>query len=286
MKRLGILLFAAALTSLNCHADPGSKSRERAFHNLMNHVGKIIKKGDRSQFLGFYSAFRPDDSQRVEYDLNLVFAASYAADTFFIDFLVASGVDINCHGNNGQNCIVFTVERFDDEDAFEGLERIKHLAEIGLNVTHVDNDGQALCHYAAEKNRATLITLLKLDPECQGFLDLDGQNKRGQTPLMICAQYGLLEAGTALLQAGASTSIRDTEGRTALDYASIPPDPDSVSDAGISPESKKKLQELLSKPIPAVEGAGDTTTGGKSGKAPQFSTPAAPVDAKPKTVKP
>lgn len=277
------MLFAAALTSLSCHADPESKPRERAFRYLMHHVGKIIEAGDRSQFLGFYSAFRPDDSQRAEYDLNLVFAASCAEDEFFIDFMVASGANINCRNNTGIGCIYSVVEKF---DGIEAIERIRHLLSIGLDVTQPDNDGETMCHYAARKNRAVLLALLKAVPEYKDLVDVNDQNKRGQTPLMMCAQFGLLEAGTALLQAGASTSIRDAEGRTALDYASIPPDPDSFSDAGISPESKKKLQELLSKPIPSVEGDGDTTTEGKSGKAPQSSIPTAPVDAKPKTAKP
>lgn len=283
MKRLGVLLFAAALTSLSCHADPGSKPRERAFRYLMHHVGNVIEAGDRTQFLGIYSAFRPDDSQRVAYDLNLVFAASCAEEEFFIDFMVASGADINGRNKFGQSCIASVVEKF---EGIEAYERIQHLLSIGLDVTQPDNDGETMCHYAARKNRAVLIALLRTIPEFNDLLEIDAQNKLGQTPLMLCAQYGLLEAGTALLQAGASTSIRDTEGRTALGYASIPPDPDSFSDAGISPESKKKLQELLSKPIPSVEGSGDATTGGKSGKAPQSSTSAAPVDAKPKTIKP
>lgn len=98
-------------------------------------------------------------------------------------------------------------------------------------------------------NREVLIAMLTMDPQFKGVVDLDARNKQGLTPLMICAQLGQLEAGRALLQAGASTSIRDAQGRTALDYAAIPPDPDEFADAGISPESKKKLHELLSKPF-------------------------------------
>lgn len=123
MKGLGVLLLAVALTGMRYQSVPESKSRERAFHYLTIHVGNAISSGDRSQFLGIYRTFHPDDSQRGAYECNLVFAASIAEDPFFIDFIVASGADINCRNKFGQSCIASVVERLEDD---EGFERIQH----------------------------------------------------------------------------------------------------------------------------------------------------------------
>jgi Ankyrin repeats (many copies) len=270
MKMLGVLLFAVlALCSIYCQRDLGSEPRERALHHLFIHIGKAIDTGDRSQFLEIYRSFDPNDGQRVAYDRNLVFAASSAHDTFFIDFIIASGIDINCRNDAGQSCIHSVVEKF---DGIEAVERLRHLVEIGLNITQPDNNGETMCHYAARGNRGALLILLPF--EFQGLLD--AKNKLGQTPLMICAQLGHVEAGTALLERGAVTNTLDSEGRTALDYASTPPASNSIWDWGISDESKKKLRELLSKDTPSDGGGKDTSTGSQSDAVPEPPTTPAP----------
>jgi uncharacterized protein len=55
--------------------------------------------------------------------------------------------------------------------------------------------------------------------EEDGFIDLNIQNKKGQTALMLAAQAGRHEFVERLMDTGAGPFMRDNEGKWALDYA-------------------------------------------------------------------
>lgn len=50
-------------------------------------------------------------------------------------------------------------------------------------------------------------------------LDINKQNKRKHTPLMLAAKFGMLDHAKDLLSMGADTTLKDDRGRTAADIA-------------------------------------------------------------------
>ncbi|WP_395740593.1 ankyrin repeat domain-containing protein [Prosthecobacter sp.] len=259
---IGVALLAITLTRPRSQSSHVSESRMKAFRLLTQEMTETIHRQHRSEFLAMYNAFKPHESQRAEYEQTLVFAAVGVYDQFFIDFVVASGADINCRNERGQTCLEAVARRSDEMDA---AEQLYHLAQLGLNVSQPDNHGETLGHYAARNNRAGLLLCL---PDKFKSL-IDAQNSLGQTPLMICAESGIVNAAAALLHKGASRTLRDREGRTAQDYASKLQIRNSEFEMGVSPETKKKFLDLFSNPPPIDEIFRDKTTEDKSGKAPE-----------------
>ncbi|MDA2933625.1 ankyrin repeat domain-containing protein [Acidobacteria bacterium AH-259-D05] len=54
-------------------------------------------------------------------------------------------------------------------------------------------------------------------------MDPDVKDEQEATPLMYCAGAGLVEIASLLVEKGAALNVRDREGKTALDYATIDP---------------------------------------------------------------
>ena len=50
--------------------------------------------------------------------------------------------------------------------------------------------------------------------------DINAPNENGQTALMVAAQHGEVECLRLLLEAGANRTLKDNQGKIALDYAS------------------------------------------------------------------
>lgn len=75
-----------------------------------------------------------------------------------------------------------------------------------------DDEGQTALHRALLNAPDRVQMLLALHP------DPNIQDDQGVTPLMLAAKQGLPQSAIALREAGADPSLRDNEGRSALDY--------------------------------------------------------------------
>ncbi|MGQ0710798.1 MAG: ankyrin repeat domain-containing protein [Rhodoferax sp.] len=87
----------------------------------------------------------------------------------------------------------------------------------------VNKTGWAPLHYAAAGGHADIIALLL---EHHAYIDAESPN--GTTPLMMAARYGTHQAVQALLAAGADASLKNQLGLSALDFARIGKQPDSI----------------------------------------------------------
>ncbi len=88
------------------------------------------------------------------------------------------------------------------------------LIEKGVNVNATDNDGNCAIIYAAKKNLKAVESLVAVNG-----INLDAQNKIGETALITAIADSKVDAALALIKAGANTEITDNKGRDALSIA-------------------------------------------------------------------
>jgi ankyrin repeat protein len=74
-------------------------------------------------------------------------------------------------------------------------------------MVNADRNGNTLLHFAAAGDNVALIdSLIKCG------LEINAQNKLGQTPLHIAYKHGKLETSLLLIRYSADTNIRDNDG--------------------------------------------------------------------------
>lgn len=79
---------------------------------------------------------------------------------------------------------------------------------------HVNKTGWTALHYAATHGHIGVMNLLL---NAHAYIDAESPN--GTTPLMMAAKYGTGQAVKLLLDAGADSTVKNSIGLTALDFA-------------------------------------------------------------------
>lgn len=95
-------------------------------------------------------------------------------------------------------------------------EMVEMLLVAGAALGQADSHGWLPIHYAAYN---TSIDGLRTLINYHADLNPSTTSGRGETPLMLAAQYGKLESIKLLLSAGANPVLQDRHGKNALDYA-------------------------------------------------------------------
>lgn len=95
-------------------------------------------------------------------------------------------------------------------------EIIRALLDAGAVTRKPDRYGWLPVHYASFYDSPASLALLK---EHHADFDANTTLNRGETPLMLAAQYGKLAAIRYLLAQGANTAALDRNGKNAYDYA-------------------------------------------------------------------
>jgi len=109
-----------------------------------------------------------------------------------------------------------SAEAVSESVTFGHPDVVQALVNAGADVTLTERSGINLLHWATITNRATVIPVL-----VKAGVPLDAVDDFGYTPLMYAATVdeGDTEALKALIAAGADRSIRNDQGRTALEQA-------------------------------------------------------------------
>ncbi len=109
-----------------------------------------------------------------------------------------------------------SAEALSESVTFDHADVTQALVEAGANVELTESSGINLLHWATITNRAAVIPVL-----VKAGVPLNAVDDFGYTPLMYAAtiDQGDTETLKALIAAGADRSIRNDEGRTALDQA-------------------------------------------------------------------
>lgn len=92
------------------------------------------------------------------------------------------------------------------------LDAIKHVVKQNVNMAAVSSQKETALHLTVRSGNGDCVSYL-IDK-----VKIDEVNMRGETALIIATQKQLGPIVAQLLQHGADTQIKDTTGRTALDY--------------------------------------------------------------------
>jgi ankyrin repeat protein len=131
-------------------------------------------------------------------------ALSFAQNVEIAKALVEAGADVNAAENNGLTPLMHAVMSCDREKIIYLLGKGANVdARNELGVTAL---GFAMCGYAEV-----------IDPLLAAGADINAQDNKGRTPLMMTIGYP--ETTALFIKAGANVNIKDKNGQTALDYA-------------------------------------------------------------------
>lgn len=121
-----------------------------------------------------------------------------------VDLLLQRGADVNKQTASGRNAIISAI-------LLDDMDTVSTLLECDCDIKLVDCDGNnALCYAAMVGNEDVVRKLVH--ESLKRKLEIDHQNMRGLTALLITCQEGHLEAARTLVTEGrASTTIRDLE---------------------------------------------------------------------------
>ena len=179
-------------------------------------------------------------------DTALILAAKFGH-PFVLKTLVEHGADMNHRNHEGEDVWSFAVDS-DSDDVIQVLieslvgtgamviedgvlrfskkrspllqaaagghcDKVAMLLELKLDPAAQDDEGNNFMHYAAMKNRHTIIR------KFSDVLSIDFQNERGNTPLHISTIKGHHDTIIALLEQKAKANIKNESGETTLHVA-------------------------------------------------------------------
>lgn len=126
--------------------------------------------------------------------------------------MLKGGVKPNVRNEKGNTPLIISSSVGD-------IPAVQALMSYGADVNAANNDGNTSLIYAARYNQPLVIQELLKPYSLVAPLDVDMQNKRGETALYWAASKGYEEAVLRLLAAGATPSIATKAGLTPLQAA-------------------------------------------------------------------
>jgi ankyrin repeat protein len=154
---------------------------------------------------GSSTGFRDDQGQTM-----LMLAAASGVLTV-VDQVLKEHPNVNAKDKNGRTALM-AASRGNDSTKSPEIDRawvVRILLEAGADPNIRDEDGNTALIDATEDSKVVLVLL-------QGGANINAQNRAGQTALINCASP---EVAWVLLANHADTSMRDADGKTALDLA-------------------------------------------------------------------
>ena len=153
-------------------------------------------------------------------------AAAFNGSDAIVDLLLRKGADVNAEDVTGKTAIAYAAAR-----GFSGI--VEQLLGAGVDINRrYGNDLTVLMWAAGYANDVTEAEGLEtVDLLIARGARLDDADNRGRTALMTACEMGHAAVAARLIEAGADPTLRDKDGKTALDLAAD----DSVRAALVRP---------------------------------------------------
>jgi len=157
---------------------------------------------------------------------------SFTCTSDVIKILLEKGADPNAVGPNGKLAINLAISKSGDKE--ESLKILTMLIEFKANVNPDTNDDPPVIQSIIHSRPDMLPVLLQhgADPNAAG--------KKSKYPLHIAVENRDIESVKTLKSNGAKTDVKNGEGQTPLEYASM-----MAAKPNLDSNSKKKYQEIV-----------------------------------------
>ena len=126
--------------------------------------------------------------------------------------MLKGGVNPNVKNDKGNTPLIIAASLGD-------VDAVQNLLAYRSDVNAANNDGNTALIYAARYNRPRIVYELMRSYSMVAPVDVDQQNKQGQTALFWGASRGYEEVVQRLLAANAKRDLKTATGQTALDAA-------------------------------------------------------------------
>ncbi|XP_076812231.1 uncharacterized protein LOC143459131 isoform X1 [Clavelina lepadiformis] len=146
------------------------------------------------------------DSEKRSALMKCVQCQSYTC----LDVLVDKGADVTLYDTKGNTALHLAA-------SIPSKEFCLSLIDASADIHCKNKDGSTPLHLAATVPESEDVIKLLLEDGAQ----INANDAFGKTPLMLAASHGHLEVVKLLLSKGADTSVHDTKGWAADDYASM-----------------------------------------------------------------
>ena len=127
-------------------------------------------------------------------------------------------------GEEGWTPLMYAITRHNEEAL-----KVLLMQSANPNVQNDAGDTAVMVAIKHDNNFETfrLARQMIREYEEEGWIDLNIQNKKGQTALMLAAQAGRFDFVDRLMDTGANPFARDNDGKWVLDYARAQEKPDT-----------------------------------------------------------
>jgi len=137
-----------------------------------------------------------------------------------LDILIEKGIDINCIDNSGKTPLMYMVEygvRIKDKQR-RGyfIKRLKNFLKYKVNLNIQDKDGQTVIHKVVIADDLEVLENL-----LEKKVDVNLKDKQGRTALHHTQWKGNYQIARWLIASGADMDLPDNSGFTILNYATI-----------------------------------------------------------------
>ena len=132
-----------------------------------------------------------------------------------VQFLINNGADTNIIDEDGNNLAYYLIDSYSKRNEKSFNEKWELLTKKGLDITHLQKDGNNLLHLAVLKNDREL-----LDKIANYKVDINAKNANGLTPLHIAAMTtNTVDSIKHLLGLGAKVTVLSDFDESAYDLA-------------------------------------------------------------------
>lgn len=148
-------------------------------------------------------------------EIDFLLAAAGSGDVDKLRALIRAGVDVNATNEIGYTALMSASRSY-------RVAAVAYLLKCGASVDNACTDGVTALHTSVGESPSEP----EQQTECVKLLikagaSIDPRTNSGLTPLMSAAWFGCSGSFKVLLEAGASLSLQDEQGRTAEDLATI-----------------------------------------------------------------
>lgn len=215
MKRsyilVAVIFFLAGLT----HATAFGKTSASASEKKLIAAAEV---GDLAQVKKLVAIKTNNLNAQDQTGATALMLAAINGNLEIVNFLIKAKANLELKSNEGETALTFAVSNDQSEIATALIN-----AGANTNVTMAGDEGDNILIRSVLSDKKLRDLVLKKNPQL-----INKKNKLGETALFQAARFGTADDIQYLVKNGANKSVKNSEGKTALDVAKAENNTDTI----------------------------------------------------------